>query len=324
MGYCLWASSYPPSGTELGRSSETQPVKDLGKEALINAVDTLPTSPLQQAVSASMHRYYSNPQPASITYGDLSFQISSAVVNIGKDFTRDKEGIDGDFNYRKNTPTTMVLSAINPGNYLVPLDDLILPGELNQMPKQLQRQNSFVFPFEFPVEGKFVESIQPEITLTFHESSNKFFTQKEKQDLERMTLIKEACSLALEDILVRRIVDKMHAMNLPTRIDAVTATGEKVSASPLVDAMALMSTNRGRFTASLDLGGYFLMFKLVEGTDMEKTLLKLPDFPEAIKSAKRFDLPADLNELFATSVRWAKSGPEPLKLAHVGDITLIP
>lgn len=319
------------SAAERGRSTpiaspaEIQPVKDLAKEELLRAVDTLPASPLQRAVSARLHRYYGEPQPDTISYGDVSFPIVSPTVIINRRLTRDKDGVDGNFNFRKNTPTTNVLSSIDNITLFIPIDDLLLEGEINQLPKQYHGPNNMLmFPFTFPAGGKFVEAIKPFIEVNVYESPRKFFSPKETQDLIRMTLIKEACSLALQDIFVSKVVNNMNAMNVPTRIDAYTSNGDRVKASPVADVMALLSNNKGRFTASLDLGGYLLMFKLIEGTAAEQALMKLNDYPEAISSARQFNVPSDLSQLFIESVLWINSNPAAQKLGHMGDFSLKP
>lgn len=317
----------PPSqpAVEGGRPTETQPIRNSGVAELLSAVDTLPASPLQQAVSSRLHRYYSNPQPMSVSYGDLSFSIVQPTVTINRNIDQRTDGVNGNFNYRKNTPRANVLSSVDQFAWAVPLNDLLLEGEINKLPKQYHGQNNrFIYPFNFPVGAKFVEAIQPAIEINSYESQRKFFTPKEQQDLIRATIVKEACSLALQDIFVTNVVDNMRALNLPTRIDAYTSNGERVNASPIVDIMAILSTNKGRFIASLDLGGYLLMFKLLEGTDVEQAFAKLPNYREAIDSAKRFNLPLDPNKLFAASVRWVNSDPVTQKLGHVGDFGLIP
>lgn len=301
------------------------PTTDLDKQRLNTELDELPNSTVKSLLTARIKPLFGPHPPKSINYEGLEIKIAkskvvSKTVNINE--------VRGLYSPRDSSFVTLEpLYPTKETTIRIPYLGLLLDSERSDIPVgNLAVDNTPLIDIVFPTDKPFYEGFSHVITITTPDPS---VIEPEYRNLyrnfEKFAYVKEACSLLAIDILVEEIVKKMGNLGLNPTIEARTINGTRKQAEALAQSLSIINNAQGRLAAVIDLAGYLLAFKVLEGTkvddpnNMDQGLLKLRPNMQAV------NLGTSAQDILYNSFRWALTTPGSDKLlVHIGNINNIP
>lgn len=306
----------PPIETPLGA--------DIGKQRLIKELDKLPDSVVKSLLQARIKPLFGQNPPSSLNYDGLDIKLSRSAVVLKN---LNANSVSGHFTPRDSSTTKLEpLFPTKNSTLRLPYRGLMLDTEKqNFPPRNLDTDGNLLIDVEFPIDKPFYEGLSPVITVVAPDPA--VLVENNRQiykNLERLVLVKEACTFLLVDIFISEAVRKMHEAGFDITIEAKDRSGKIRQGEALIQSLALANNALGRIAAAIDLGGYLLAFKAVEGTEIDPEKLD-ESFAMARSSMKAVELGTLPKDVLYNSFHWAITDPDASQqLHHVGNINKIP
>lgn len=304
---------------------QEDPEEDLGKQKLNAELDQPPDSPIKTLLLNRVKPLYGPNPPKSLNYAGLEVKVSIPKVILKTENTKRVSGL---FTPRDSSYTTPEpLYPTRATRLRIPYLGLVLASEKIDIPAEnLAEDGTPLVDIDFPIDKALYEGFSPVMTITTpHPSIIKPGSRQLYKNFERFVYIKEACSALLVDILVEETVKKMHSLGLNITLEARTPGGTRRQAEALTQSLMIINNAQGRFAAVIDLAGYLLAYKAIEGTDVDDPNNMDPSFARVRPSMKAVNLGISPQDILYNSFHWVLTTPAASReFAHAGNINNIP
>ncbi|MCL5091123.1 MAG: hypothetical protein M1514_03880 [Patescibacteria group bacterium] len=303
---------------------EVKPGVDEGKKRLNEELDKLPDSIVKSLLFARIKPLFGPNPPEKLNYDGLDIKAANPAVILE---TVNTNSVSGHSTFRDISYKPDPLFPTKKTNIRFPYLGLVSDAEKPVIiPKDyLAKDGTILLDIVFSTDKPFIEGFSHSITVTAPDPS---FVKPERRqnitNLERFCYIKEACSLLLIDIFTEETVKKIHELGLNIFLGARTQNKTK-QAEVLTQSLAVLSNSLGRFTVAVDLGGYLLAFKAIEGTDIDNPDNFDPNFVKLMANIRSVTLGTSSQEVLYNSFDWSLNTPEASSLLHhLGTLNKIP
>lgn len=178
----------------------------------------------------------------------------------------------------------------------------------------------------YPTNTPLYEGMDPQITMVSPDRTRADPSRRKLlENFERVTLIKEACAHLLFDLWVEEAVKTMHRLGLDPLVEVRQPNGQTKKAEAMIQSLVGFFDAKGRFAAALDLAGYLLGFKAIEGTELDDPNYTDANILKVVPKMRPVNLGTSGKEILTTSLNWAINTPEAdTFLSHVGSLRSIP
>lgn len=314
------ATTHPTSGTR-----KVIPQAEGLKQAIS---DLPPASPIKDLLVNRILEYYSDPAPTQIVRSGVPIRIFSPSVTVNiSDNTPTATGLSRMYN--SNVWSRLQAPAIDRDtSILIPYVGAYKPDEVALFPKdQLTTDKTPAFYSDFKKGNSLYDGISPQIVLYIPRGLYSPSNRSQLDAATRFLYIKEASNLLIEDIWFEEVIKKMQELGLNTQIPVVDQTGKAQEFQGITQSEDRLSGAKGRLAALVDLGGYILAFKAIQGTKLEEFLLSETVAMEgAIKAVQKANLGSTAKDILLNTFDFIL-GPNRSSLnglSHIGSLNNLP
>lgn len=301
--------------------SESHPKADiLPLEKLTTIIENLPESPVKAILTKRILPRFTSEEPITNHRGTFTYVTEPATVteevNEGSDQT------EGLARLNKNYPESDNVSPIQdqPVNY-------IIPGFMTDADIE-QQLGSDTAPFTIYVttDETFPRSLHSSIYIA--KADAKGLNEIEKKQLNaavEMTYIKEACSLALEDLYAEAMYNEMERAGLPTHMDVVNQQGSTEAADIVHVGVMTMMHYGGQTTLFIDGGGLLLAVDAVKDAEVLSRFDPTHPIFELVSLLRQRPLGNTNDEILTNTAQLCREYADTLKnFGVLGDVTKFP
>lgn len=310
------------SGLIVPSSSQEAPKPP--KKRLLQAINSLPESPIKSLLANKTSLYYQDQPPQFVNISGVDFKIRAPAIVIE---TSNQIKPAGSYTPRsEGLSPSEALYPLAEETIKIPYLGLLLESERQNFPKDnlAQDQTPFLY-IRFPTNRPLYEGFNHKITIvTPNPNLIKPDYRVEYAAYEEFGFIKEASGLLLDDIWIKEVIKKMQELGWPTHIQARKSDGSVVQTEIIIQSLRIITLNNGRFLAARDLASYLTAFKAVWGTWVFRELPKDPKFAQVLPGIKDVNLGDSEKEILYNSFKWAITSPAAQGLVHMGSIKKLP
>jgi len=297
----LGACSSKPSNSQL--KTETSILALAGKLRLINELDTLPISVVEQLLSTRVRPIF-EPKPASIKYDGLEVKIWDSSVVLEK---TKEPNIESAFNLRlfsDHLPESLFPKK-SETRQIPYIDSIFTDSERNSLSTSRAKDGTIMLDINFPADKPFYEGFSPEITIITpsNPESIRQADQKTFRNYERFSFIKEACRALLIDILTEETIKKMHNLGLDLKME-VNASNTTRQAEIVSESVYKIVYLQSRVTSLTNFASDLLAVKALQGTEFDDPKNMAPDLLQLRPSMQAVNLGSSAKEVLDNSFRW--------------------
>lgn len=317
------AAIFKPRTWFTQEDKENASAVDLGKQRLIEEIDKLPESQIKSLLITRIKPFYQQNSPGSVMYQGTEIKVSTTKVDL---LTQNSNRVHGEFRLRGSTFQAEQLHPTQPATIKFPYVDLLLESEKSVFPPQnIAADGTPFINLQFQIDKPIYEGILPLIILTTPDIGTIDPSLRQLlKNYGRFALIKESCSHLLVDLWMEEVIKRMVKLGLSTTIEARRANGSTKNAEIITQATNVIDALGGRFVAALDLAGYLLAYKAIEGGELDNPNLMDTNLLNARPSMQALSLGTTPEEILRSSLSWALTAPTATLLVHLGDLKKIP
>lgn len=303
-------------------------VVDPLRERLAFEVNELQASPLKELLKARALPYYQQRPPFSVNRSGFVFSVHD--IRIGEqtqaetDVTKDQ--LRGSF-HPAYKPSPHPYRMIEEFATNLPFMGMLTEEEKPLVPRGGLTSEGIPFAnFKFPANVTVYDGSSPGIEII--KPASRFITLQNRRYIEaaeRFAYIKELSTLLGYDIQIEQTYLKMRQMNWDTHTNVMDDRGQRTRVEMVNQIMLEIYSKNGRWPAVLDLAGYALGFKAIEGTELA-SLLSTASTPYRLaqQSLKGLNFGTTFDSAMDVARNWALKAPEARGLIYTGNLNLVP
>lgn len=319
------------TGCGFANSGESSPLREpttvTPRERLFREVDELSPSLIKDLLIKRALPYYEKEPPFDsfeINRSGLTFKVHSADIDST---THNRELFIATLSIRsKDFQGLEGYKLLSDVRIRVPLIGMVLENERRLFPPENLASDGTPFMVKVYSAGDTMwDGVFPKIKIIKPDANVVKPANKEFWDaMEKYAYIKELCSLLAYDLQLEETYRKMLDMGSETYLEVEDKNGSRVKVEIVTQLITSIDGREGRWKAIMDLAGYMLGLKALEGTSIATVLSRQPSIKAAQESIGTLDLGNNEGVLMANTRRWILSSPEARKLVHAGNLQEIP
>lgn len=295
---------------------------------LFEVVNSLPDTTIKGLLIARVLPYYQISPPDTIRRGTEDFRLIKPTITMKvPPFNIPFLPLSATAMFTERDPNQTLTEQLFPlqhGTTHIPIPGFVPDKADIQIPDQITfaPDGTPLIEVNFPLDKPVLSYLSP--TITIYRPNVRYFDKDFKNmvlQVSDFSFVKEACTALIDDMQLEIASEMMGSLSLPTRLPLRKRNGEIVESEIITQALYSLNGFHNRYLAAVDLAGYILAFKSIQGTIMELVLAKNnPTYFAAIQEVYKTNLGANAATMLRRSFELAITSPPIQSLRHNGDI----
>lgn len=296
------------------------------RERLVSEINTLPQSPIKNALIERVLPYYQTQTPFVLNRSGLKINVYSSHISHTK--TRGNENMAWAGLHKQSVVAPDNLHTTETLSVKMPLPGLRTSEELASVPVNSLAPDQKTPWIDFTINPQdYIQGgIQPEILITTtHPGLLNAADRILEANAEKFLFVKEACSFLFIDMYLEQMYKKSQELGLQTTVNVKDQKDNIREVEVLTTAWDILMQFGGRTKAITDLAGYVLALKALSGTSVSQELAKrAARYGPAINLLASKDLGTTPESILVKTIDLVMRSPEIQAFDHQGDISKIP